>query len=130
MRRLRFWIIASVFCWANAYGQVTQAWTVEPHQALSFRSAAGTCSGAGFVCDHVTLFTEGERQILQFSDNSLGYTHLLTFAGTPDPQDTAVIHVTEVVRDGKLIGSSGSCSLYQAGKIVCSIPSLTFTVTQ
>ena len=130
MRRLRFWIIASVFCWANAYGQVTQAWTVEPHQALSFRSAAGTCSGAGTACDHLTLIMDGRSVIFQLTEFA---SHYMQFAGRAGNDDPTLIDLYGVYLDGHQVGSTGQCVLFfkdgDLSQVICSALGSQFVFT-
>jgi hypothetical protein len=119
---------------ATAHAQVTHAWTLEHHQGVSVRSAAGTCSGAGtFICDHVTLMLDGRTVVLQFTEYAGHYTQ---FAGTADSEDRTLIDLDGAYLDGHQAGSTGQCVLFfQSGElsqIICSAlgSQLVFTVKE
>jgi hypothetical protein len=91
------------------------------------RSAAGTCTGGGFSCDAATVL----RGAVQFTDNSESYTRYMTFAGFQDAEDPTMLHVTEIVRDGKHIGSVGQCfTRGDLSEIVCSALGTQIVFTQ
>lgn len=107
---------------ATAHAQVSQAWTLEHHQGVSYRSAAGACSAAGtFICDHVTVALDGRSVVLQFTEYA---GHYMTFTGTADSEDPTLIDLAQAYLDGHPIGSIGQCVLiFQSGnlsQIICS----------
>jgi hypothetical protein len=123
--------IKNILLWLLSMGATLGAAHAQAFQRTEANqeSFAATCS-VDFPCDAATLFTLGSQSVVQLTDNSGSFTHYLTFAGIRDASDPTVIHITEIVRDGKHIGSSGTCSLRQAGEIVCNKILINFTVTK